>query len=368
MVRMKTDGIQGLQRELEEKRLICFGAGNHFDTVMNLYLAYALERRVEYLMDNNPALWGTKRRFGSVEYDITSLDQMIRQERLERVVILVTNHLYAMEIVDQMDQRPELDGISVYVGNFLAETAGQKSDYEVNVSGTPQIPKKIHFCWFGGGEIPPDYQRYMESWKRVCPDYEIRRWDESNYDVSMNRYMYQAYQHKSWAFVSDYARLQIIYENGGIYLDCDVELLKSLDDFLTEPMFCGFEDQNHINLGLGFGAVAGHPYLKRLMEYYESLEFVNPDGSLNQVPCPSYQTALLKEFGIRDDNTFQRNKTMTVYPADVFAPLSGWGKGVVTDRAYSIHHYGATWKTEENKKRTREMYQAYCDRKMREQI
>ncbi len=368
MIRMKTDGIRGLLVELEKKKLICFGAGNHFDTVMNLYTVYSLQDHVEYLLDNNPQLWGAIKRFGPKEYRIMSLDQFIRQEQPEQVVLLVTNHLHAMEIVEQLDQRPELNGISVYIGTFLSETVRFESDYEVKASGAQQIPKIIHYCWFGGGEIPQEYQRYMESWKIFCPDYEIKRWDESNYDVTVNRYMDQAYQRKSWAFVSDYARLQIIFENGGIYLDCDVELIRNLDDFLGETMFCGFEDQNHINLGLGYGAVSGHPYLKRLMEYYESLEFVNPDGSLNQVPCPSYQTAVLKEFGIRDDNTFQRKEGITVYPTEMFSPLSGWGEGEITDRSCSIHHFGASWKTEEEREKTRGMYQAYCRRKMREQL
>ena len=101
------------------------------------------------------------------------------------------------------------------------------------------IPKKIHYCWFGGNPLPELAIRCIESWKKYCPDYEIIRWDESNYDVTKNKYMYQAYENKRWGFVPDYARLDIIYNYGGIYLDTDVELLNSLDDLLDQKCFLG---------------------------------------------------------------------------------------------------------------------------------
>ena len=108
------------------------------------------------------------------------------------------------------------------------------------------IPKKIHYCWFSGNKMPKEFEAYIASWKKNCPDYEIIRWDETNYDVSRNTYMKDAYKEKRWGFVPDYARFDIIYQEGGIYLDTDVELLKSLDPLLDNPCFLGFEDKNHI--------------------------------------------------------------------------------------------------------------------------
>ena len=101
------------------------------------------------------------------------------------------------------------------------------------------IPKKIHYCWFGGNPLPEDVKRYIESWKKYCPDYDLIRWDESNYDVHKNAYVELAYQNKKWAFLTDYARLDIIYEHGGIYLDADVELIHSLDDLLQNSCYMG---------------------------------------------------------------------------------------------------------------------------------
>lgn len=362
MVQVKTDGILGLQSEFQNKKLVCFGAGRHFETIMALYASYTVAKHVAFILDNASSLHGTCKTFQEKTYRILSPEAFAGMVNTDETVLLITNHFYSMEIIEQLDKMPELDGLSVYVGSFLSEMDYSIPEFELAAGGEAQIPRVIHFCWFGESEIPEVYKHYMETWRRFCPDYEIRRWDESNFDVSQNKYMFQAYQNKKWAFVSDYARLKVIYEHGGIYLDCDVQLLRSMDDFLSAKMFCGFEDYNHINLGLGYGAVARHPYLKRLMDYYDTLEFVHSDGSLNMVPCPAYQTAVLKEFGIRDDNTFQRLENITVYPTAVFSPVSGLGSGQITDISCSIHHYGASWQPEEEMQKIRQVYQRYCKR------
>ena len=121
------------------------------------------------------------------------------------------------------------------------------------------IPKVIHYCWFGGNPIPEKDRRYIEGWKEKCPDYEIIEWNERNYDVSKNKYMAQAYEEKKWGFVSDYARLDLVYQYGGIYFDTDVELLKPLDNLLELEMFCGFESTKYVNFGIGFGAEKENP-------------------------------------------------------------------------------------------------------------
>ena len=142
------------------------------------------------------------------------------------------------------------------------------------------IPKVIHYCWFGGNEMPAAYKKYMESWKRYCPDYEIKLWNEQNFDFSDNLYARQAYEQKKWAFVSDYARLKIIYEFGGIYLDTDVEIIRPLDDLLELKGFLGFQDNKEIATGLGFGAEKGNPVIKAMLADYADAAFILPDGLL----------------------------------------------------------------------------------------
>mgnify|MGYP005895893275 CR=1 FL=1 len=156
------------------------------------------------------------------------------------------------------------------------------------------IPKIIHYCWFGGGPIGEADRKCMESWKKYCPDYRIMRWDETNFEISANRYAQQAYEAKKYAFVSDYARLAVVYEYGGIYLDTDVELVRPLDELLELPGFMGVQNNNEVATGLGFGACKGNPVVQALLRDYDALDFIKADGSVDLTPCPERNTKVLQ--------------------------------------------------------------------------
>ncbi len=218
------------------------------------------------------------------------------------------------------------------------------------------IPKVIHYCWFGNSEIPDEFKQYMESWKKFCPDYEIKEWNESNYDITKNRYMKDAYDQKKWGFVPDYARLDIIYNEGGIYLDTDIEIIKSFDELLETGAFCGIESGNEfVALGLGFGAEKGNEIIRIMRDVYDDLSFINEDGSLNLLPSPKINTEPLFEMGYKHSTEIQTlhhgNDSITVYPEQYFCP-----KDYATDNmnlsevAFSIHHYAATWQNDKQKK------------------
>ena len=153
------------------------------------------------------------------------------------------------------------------------------------------IPKVIHYCWFGKKELPTQYKEYMKSWKKYCPDFHIVQWNEDNFDINSNQYCRQAYDSKQWAFVSDFARLKIIYENGGIYLDTDVELVKTIDDLLTNKAFIGFQNAYEVNTGLGFGAEQHNEAVKEMLSLYEHRKFISINGEYNKIPCPAVLSA-----------------------------------------------------------------------------
>ena len=222
------------------------------------------------------------------------------------------------------------------------------------------IPKTIHYCWFGKNELPESAKKCIESWKKFCPDYKIIQWNEENYDVRKNKYMSQAYDEKMWAFVSDYARFDIINEHGGIYLDTDVELIKSLDDFLKDKMFCGWESrdsiqnknmENSVNFGLGYGSEKNNPILKDILKVYDNLLFINPDGTLNLIACPHYQTLVLKKYGLDDSKrSYQKLNDVIIYPETFFSPKSMiTGEINITPDTVSIHHFSASWTRKGNK-------------------
>lgn len=208
------------------------------------------------------------------------------------------------------------------------------------------IPKKIHYCWFGGNPLPLDAQRYIEGWKKHCPDYEIIQWDESNYDITKNEYVRAAYENRKWAFLTDYVRLDVVYEHGGIYLDTDVELLRSLDDLLENDCFMGMEQVGTVATGLGFGAVAGHPFIGENKAAYEVCSFVNTQGEFQPEICVRITTRLLKNYGLECENSVQNVAGTTIYPTDYFCPLKmGTNRLSLTENTYSIHHYAASWYT-----------------------
>lgn len=219
------------------------------------------------------------------------------------------------------------------------------------------IPKVIHYCWFGGNPLPDSAIKCIESWKKYCPDYKIIQWNEKNYNVLKNKYMADAYKEKKWAFVSDYARVDIVYTYGGIYFDTDVELIASIDFLLNDKLFCGWENrdplldkigqnyENSVAFGLGFGAEKEHIVLKRILEMYEKISFYNCDGTLNLIACPKYQTNALTEFGLdTKERIFQKLDFATIYPEDYFSPKSILtGKIHLTNNTVAIHHFSMSW-------------------------
>lgn len=207
------------------------------------------------------------------------------------------------------------------------------------------IPKIIHYCWFGGGEIPENNKKCMESWKKYCPDYEIRRWDETNYDVHCNQYISEAYKAKKWGFVSDFARLDIIYKYGGIYLDTDVELIQSLDPLLEHEGFMGFEDLGQIALGLGFGASSHHDLIKYIMDDgYGKRAFIKENGDFDLTPIPVIVTESMANLGVKPNGMKQIINGIVIYPMEYFCPRSqDTGIMNITENTYSIHWYDGSW-------------------------
>lgn len=213
------------------------------------------------------------------------------------------------------------------------------------------IPKKIHYCWFGKAPLPKSVLQCMESWRRYCPDYEIIEWNETNFDVNAVRYTKEAHDRKKWAFVSDYARLKIIYENGGIYLDTDVELIKPLDPLLEYEGFMGFQNDGTVATGLGFGAVAGHPLIRAMLDDYMEIPFLKEDKTMDLTACPVRNTKRLESLGLRSDGTRQEILGVQIFPAEYFSPMD-WRNGKLrkTAATYSIHRYDASWLSREEQR------------------
>lgn len=218
------------------------------------------------------------------------------------------------------------------------------------------IQKTIHYCWFGGKPLPKFAEKCLRSWKKYCPDYEIVRWDESNFNVHCNAWCASMYEQKRWAFLSDYARLKIIYENGGVYLDTDVELVKSLDMVLNDSCFMGLDTTKMVNNGLGFGAEKNHPFIKINMDAYDAVtDFANPE--LNSW----ITTRLLKPYGVDCESTeVQQLDGVTIYPSVYFcAKHTHTGIITITSNTISIHHFDCSWDTPAGRAMQKERWKQY---------
>ncbi len=208
------------------------------------------------------------------------------------------------------------------------------------------IPKTIHYCWLGGAPKPKSVLKCIDSWRRHCPDYEIIEWNEKNFSISAcPSYVRDAYQNKKWAFATDYIRLKVIYEHGGVYFDTDVELVKNIDLLLSYNAFLGFEHDAYVNSGLGFGAERGAKILKEMMDAYNSLSFILPDGSLNQVTCPIINTKVLLQHGLIQNNKTQIiDENILILSSIYMCPLN-YETGTLkkTRKTISIHWFHASW-------------------------
>jgi len=211
------------------------------------------------------------------------------------------------------------------------------------------IPKKIHYCWFGGNPLPELAKKCIESWKKYCPDYEIIEWNETNFDINYCAYVKEAYEAKKWAFVSDVARLYALVKEGGIYMDTDVEVLKPLDEFLTLEAFSGFESVDRIPTGL-MAAQKGSALFQELLQEYETARFLQEDGSFDLTTNVIRITNVCLKYGLQLNNTLQTVNGFTLYPNDYFCPKDLETKVLtITENTHTIHHFDGSWLTEEDK-------------------
>ena len=212
------------------------------------------------------------------------------------------------------------------------------------------IPKIIHYCWFGGNPLPKSAKKCIASWRKFLPDYQIKEWNEDNFDVNSIPYTHQAYEAKKYAFVSDYARFWILYKYGGLYFDTDVEIIKPLDDIIERGPFMGIEKTPTsnitpmINPGLGLGATPQMDTYRQILDSFHRMEFYSEDGSINPFSMIPMVTKLFSELGFKASKEVKYVAETYIYPEDVFCPMdSTTGITIITDNTISIHHYDCSW-------------------------
>jgi len=206
------------------------------------------------------------------------------------------------------------------------------------------IPRIIHYCWFGRGEMPDLAKRCMQSWHEYMPDYEYKLWNEDNFDVNVIPYTKEAYEAKKYAFVTDYVRLWALYNEGGIYMDTDVEVLKPLDDLLHLSAFTGYEGSKSVPPVTGLMASEkGGIWVKEQLDSYYGNHFIKDDGSYDMTTNTIRISQIMKSNGFVSDGEHQVYKDLHVFPSEFFCPRQTTGEYLLTENTYCDHHEIGTW-------------------------
>lgn len=327
-----------------DSRVFIYGAGMIGQIVVPYIIdTYQLHDYVDCYVDMDARKTGKSVVIGTYEYEIR-LPEVLESIH-PKSVVLITNSKFE-PVLNFLDGIQALSDVDCYIVPMMQM-----------IEQRPKIPKTIHYCWFGGKEIPDFLKGCMESWHKHCPDYEVVRWDEDTFDVNKYEYTRQAAEHGRWGFVTDVARLDILYRYGGIYMDTDVKLLKPLDHLLHQKGFVGVEKWGNINSGGGIGAVPHHPMVQEMLDYRLKFPFVMGDGSLNMETNGLYETTPFIRHGMRIDNTLQIINGMTVYPAGVFHPYDYMScEEKLEDNTVSVHYFYGGW-MEGGDRKSREMTQ-----------
>jgi hypothetical protein len=356
-----------LINRIKGKTLVAFGAGNWTNVVSHESVDMRdLFAHTDYFVDNNPKLHDSEKYLCNQTFKIKSKQFLLENASCDTAILITCNIVAAIDIYNDLCKESRLFDCDVYFGSMVLNESnvayaqsipGAPDGFRMNES--PVIPKKIHYCWVGGKPIPDKNRRFMESWSKYNPDYEIIEWNENNYDFTKQPYMKAALDAKCWGFVPDYARLDILYNHGGIYLDVDVEILKPLDELLYNNAFAGYHS-NYIAFGLGFGSVSQFPIIGKLRDAYDDLMFIPNSDTAKIQAAPALQTKHLENLGMNINGAFQIFQGMTFYPSVYFDPQNPVSDMInITGKTYTIHHYDGSWTSEAYKKAMLKSYELY---------
>lgn len=325
------------------KKIILFGTG----VIASISASYEINRNnllgnILFAVDNDRTKWGKAFEIAGERIPIFPVEKLHEVKNRDDIIILITgSHFCGM--LGQLEQM-ELEKAECFILPIMyVSHLKEKNKGAIKETKNMIIPKKIHYMWFGKKEMSPILKKCIRSWETMCPDYEIICWNENNYDLDKHPYMRQAYEHKQWGFIPDYARLDLLYQYGGIYMDTDIELIRPLDEMLYQEAFTSVEKWNVINIGGCTGAVAHHGAIKKILDERENV-FFEIEGKLNKTASGFYDTLPFIREGLKLDGTNQKVAGMNIYASDYFHPYDYMsGETTITGNTFSIHHFNGGW-------------------------
>lgn len=341
---------------IKDKEIYIYGVGDFYQRLTRRVIYSHIHKSVAGYIDNGRK--GEKITVSGQEYHIYGVEFL---KSIRRGIVLLCGTTYLDEMYRQLMSQCLPDEIECFIMPLIWAVSDGKDDPEITACLSMKddshseienkIEKKIHCCWFGGKKKPAKYQKCIDTWKRVCPDYEIIEWNDDTYDCGKNIFVKQAYEKKKWAFVSDYARIDVIYHYGGIYLDVDVELLKDFEPLRQFDSFFNYGVRHMVELGSGFGSVKQNPFIGTLLKLYEGVEFLDKNGQSQETkyvqPVWINDSFLRKGFWLNGDMQLVDN--MLLLPRRFYTPKEDFFlcNYLQCDDTRGIHHFNSEWQPNE---------------------
>ncbi|MCI5933897.1 MAG: hypothetical protein MRZ65_00050 [Lachnospiraceae bacterium] len=342
MVNKLKVAISGFINFLYNKKIVIYGAGLQGERMAWLLTDLGFSNQILAFVDNDLQKQNLKIICGHREFNIISLEAAYYLAD-KQTVFLITSLQYK-SMFESLEKRFIDKEIDCIVVPEVSHNELQKSDYDfiIKESDKPMIPKVIHYVWMGS-KMPDNVKRNIDKWREICPDFEFKQWDESNYDVSKNTYMKQAYEKKIWGFVSDYIRLDVVYNYGGIYLDTDIEMVRNPEELLYQKCFGCVDASFVMNTGSGFGAVSGFPLIKELRDYYDN-DVLGDKSEMNvKKSCNTHNYMVLRKYGMKLTHTMQSVHGMNIYPMIFQGAAQYTNSTRISNKTFWIHHERMSW-------------------------
>lgn len=336
------------------KDLYIYGVGDFYQRLTGKAVYSAIHQRVAGYIDNGRE--GQRISMMGQQFDIYGVEFL---KSVSKGIVLLCGTTYLAEMYQQLVLQHLPDEIECFImpliwavsdGRAEPETAALLHQEE-DIQRKNRIERKIHCCWFSGEDKPEKYQKCIDTWKRVCPEYEIIEWNAATYDCQKNLFVKQAYERKQWAFVSDYARLDVVYQHGGIYIDMDVELIKNFEPLLQFEAFFNYGMRHMVELGSGFGGVRHNLFIKSLLDLYDGAAFLDMDGKpqVEKYVQPRWINDSFRQEGFRLNGDLQIVKDMLLLPRRYYTPKDDFFlcNCLQCEETRGIHHFNSEWKPQE---------------------
>lgn len=336
----------------KEKRVIAFAASAFLQLIALNYADLNLKEKIDYIVDNDTSKNGTEFTICDSVKIVRTMDYLLADD-LEDAVFLIGSDRYAYDIFAQLQSYDHLREVPCFALPLMLSKRKDDENFSLELqpgSADDGIPKIIHCFWLGDAPLDDMAQKCLESFKKYCPDYEIKLWTARNYDVEKSKYMYAAYQKRKWAYACDYARLERLYHEGGIYFDLDVELFANIDCLLANDFFAGFGPIRDIELA-AFGSKKGNKLIGEMLAAYDDREFdISHEPGLLDVQ-PVYMDRFLEKKGFLINGKYQKHDGCALYPREIFSARNWFtGELELTDISLGVHHCAGSWLTKEDKK------------------